>query len=152
MWERGAPLPGNDKENWGNHHTGLWRIRGEEGGRRQRIGRKGKEEKRKKLRRRSMVMINLNQAKLMNVARSRKTGVKLKHEEEWEEKGWRRNWRIGKEITGSEMEEEKMNKTQQHEKCQQVVKGNWGNCHIVVIGIWRGRKSEEGKGGKKKKW
>ena len=24
--ERGAPLPGNDKENWGNHHVGENRI------------------------------------------------------------------------------------------------------------------------------
>ena len=23
--EQGAPLPGNDKENWGNRHTGIWR-------------------------------------------------------------------------------------------------------------------------------
>ena len=27
--ERGAPLPGNDKENWGNRHTGIWRKREE---------------------------------------------------------------------------------------------------------------------------
>ena len=52
--ERGAPLPGNDKENWGNFHTGIWRKREEggrrkreEGGRRKRRGRKEKEEKRK---------------------------------------------------------------------------------------------------------
>ena len=34
---RGAPLPGNDKENWGNHHMdviGIWKGRREEGGRR----------------------------------------------------------------------------------------------------------------------
>ena len=43
--ERGAPLPGNDKENWGNHHTG---IRRKKGGRRKRRGRKEKEEKSKK--------------------------------------------------------------------------------------------------------
>ena len=28
--ERGAPLPGNDKENWGNRHTGIWRKKREE--------------------------------------------------------------------------------------------------------------------------
>ena len=47
--ERGAPLPGNDKENWGNCHTLIWRKR-EEGGRRKRSWRKEKEEKRKKKR------------------------------------------------------------------------------------------------------
>ena len=45
--ERGAPLPGNDKEYWGNYHTGIWRKR-EEGGRKKRRGRKEKEEKRQK--------------------------------------------------------------------------------------------------------
>ena len=45
--ERGALLPGNDKENWGNCHTGIWRKR-EEGGRRKRRGRKEKEKRKKR--------------------------------------------------------------------------------------------------------
>ena len=44
--ERGAPLLGNDKEDWGNRHTGIWRKR-EEGGRRKRRENKKKEEKKK---------------------------------------------------------------------------------------------------------
>ena len=44
--ERGAPLPGNIKENWGNRHTGIWRKR-EEGGRRKRRERKKRGEEKK---------------------------------------------------------------------------------------------------------
>ena len=41
--ERGAPLPGNDKENWGNPHIGIWRKKGR--------GRKKKEKRKKRKRR-----------------------------------------------------------------------------------------------------
>ena len=45
--ERGAPLPGNNRKNWGNHHNDvIWRGRGEEGERRKkRKKRRGKGEK-----------------------------------------------------------------------------------------------------------
>ena len=50
--ERGPPLPGNDRENWGNHHidvTEIWRGRGkEEGWRKQRECFKEKERKRRR--------------------------------------------------------------------------------------------------------
>ena len=64
-----------------------------------------------------MVMINLNQAKLMNEENwvknettEMRKNVKNKDEEE--------KWRIGKEIAGSEMEE-KREETQRNEKQQQ---------------------------------
>ena len=40
--ERGAPLPGNDKENWGNGYTGIWKGRKKKEKRKKR---KGGEEK-----------------------------------------------------------------------------------------------------------
>ena len=46
--ERGAPLPGNDEENWGNRHTGIWRKREEEGERKEEEKRKEEERKREK--------------------------------------------------------------------------------------------------------
>ena len=89
--EREVPLPGNDKEDWGNHWDMKKKRRGEEK-REKKKGEKKKEEKRKKKRqklrnlqrkRKSMVMINLNQAKLVN-------------EEKWieiEQQKWGRMWR-----------------------------------------------------------
>ena len=91
--KRGAPLPGNTKENWGNRITVIWRKREnmkreeEEREEEEQKNRKEKEEKRKrrggnwgtyrgrgaKRKRKSiviMVMVNLNQAKLMNLGRN----------------------------------------------------------------------------------
>ena len=148
--ERGALLPGNDKKNLGNRHTGKWRKR-EEGGRRKRRERKEKEEERKKRqklrplqrKRKSMVnlvMINLNQAKRMNEENWIETettemrkNVKKKDEEE--------NCRIGKEeITGSEMEEKREEewKAATREK-EGNVKEYWRNHLNGIIGIWRVR-------------
>ena len=50
MREQGAPLPGNDKENWGNCLTGMWRKKEEREEEEKKKRRKEKEEKRKKKR------------------------------------------------------------------------------------------------------
>ena len=39
--EQREPVPGNDKENWGNRHTGIWKI----GGRREGVGEEKEEGK-----------------------------------------------------------------------------------------------------------
>ena len=115
--ERGAPLPGNDKENWGNRHTGICRKR-EEGGRRKRRRRKEKRGERKKeeveIEEFSEEEEEQDDAKLIQSKAN-----------EWEKLGWNwnnrneeecedvkkkdkeENWRIGKENAGSEMEEKR---------------------------------------------
>ena len=69
--EWGAPLPGNDKENWGNHHTRIWRKKKKEEEEREeeekKRGEKKKEEVEMLLRNlqrkgKSMVIINLSKA------------------------------------------------------------------------------------------
>ena len=47
--EQGAPLPGNDKENWGNLHTGIWRKREEEEKKKENKERRKWKKKRQKL-------------------------------------------------------------------------------------------------------
>ena len=93
--ERGAPLPGNDKENWGNHHidvTGIWRGRGKEWGRRKQreriFQRKEKEEKREnKERSRNWGRVKANERVMMNNVKKVRRKLKSK-----------------KNITGSEMQ------------------------------------------------
>ena len=46
--ERGAPLPGNDKENWGNHHIDIDVIGYEEEEEKREKGEKEEEEKKEK--------------------------------------------------------------------------------------------------------
>ena len=127
--ERGASLPGNVKVNWGNRHTGIWRKKEEEEReeeekkKRRKEKRKKKKEKRKKeksgrnwgtykLQRKSMVMMNLNQA--LKGYEWGKLGWHWnnRNEEECKEK---RRRRIGEEIAGSEMEE-KRRKEKRNEK------------------------------------
>ena len=122
------------------------KIRGrkkKEKGKKRKRGEKTKRQKLKNLQRKRksmviMVMINLNQAKLMNdenlveiETTEMRKNVKKKDKEE--------NWRIeGEDIAGSEMEETR------EEEWKAATRGNvkeyWGNHHNSVIGIWRGWK------------
>ena len=151
--ERGAPLPGNDKENWGNRHTGIWRKN------------KWKKRKRGEKKTEEVEIEELTEeehgdGKLTSNKASEwgKLGGNWnnRNEEKREEKDEEENWRIGKEIPGLEMEEKRKEvwKVATREK-EGNVKEYWGNHHNGAIGIWRGkrrvRKKLKNKKGRKKR-
>ena len=118
--------------------------RREEEKKKRRKEKRRKEKKRQKLRniqrkRKSMVIINLNQAKLMNEENWIETETtEMRKNEKKRDK--EENWRTGDEIAWWGMEEKKRRmKTATREK-EGNVKEYWGNHHNGVIGIWRGRK------------
>ena len=153
--ERGAPLPGNDKENWGNRHNGIWRKREE--GRKKKRRKEQKKKNKYRLRnlqrkRKSILMINLYQATLMNEENwieiettEMRKNVKKKDEEE----NWRIAW-IGKENAGSEMEENKRkgmksSNKRKRGKCQGILRKSSQWCNWDMMRKRRVRK-------KKRKW
>ena len=114
MRERGAPLPGNDKENWGNRHTGIWRKR-EEG---------EEEEEKKKRRKEKREEVEIEEFSEEEEGHGDDKLIQSKANE-WGKLGWNwnnrneeecedvkkkdeeENWRMGKENAGSEMEEKR---------------------------------------------
>ena len=165
--ERGAPLPGNDKENWGNRHTGIWRKR-EEGGRRRRRGRKEQEEKRKKRRKDKKEEAEIEEFIEEKNGDHGDDKLKLSKANEWGNLGWNwnrnkeeceeqkteENWRIGEEIARSEMGEKREEGWKATTRGKEGnVKEYWGNHDNGVIGIWRrweewGRRKRNEKEGK----
>ena len=159
--ERGAPLPGNDKENWGNRHNEIWR-KIEEGGRRKRRGRKEKEEKRKKRRKEKRICRNWGTCRGRGREGHGDHGddkLKSSKANEWGKLGW--NWmrknmkkkedencRIGKVIAVSEMNEKKRRGTKSSNKrkggkCQGISRKSSQWCNWDMKRKRRIRKKEK---------
>ena len=156
--ERGAPLPGNDKENWGNRHTGIWRKK---------RGRKKEKRKKRKTGEKKKEEVEIEELTEEEHGDGKLTSNKAS---EWgklggnwnnrnEEKMWRNRRRKLKNRKrdpwiGNGRKKRRGMKSSNKRKGGNV-KEYWGNHHNGVIGIWRGKrrvmKKETNKKGRKKR-